>query len=35
MFLLNKHVCITKPFTSNLNQVKKLNQKFSNTEKIF
>ena len=33
--LLNKHVCITKPFTSNLNQVKKLNQKFSNTEKIF
>ncbi|MDC1154110.1 Gfo/Idh/MocA family oxidoreductase [Candidatus Pelagibacter sp.] len=32
---IDKHVCITKPFTTNFNQVKKLYQKFDNTEKIF
>jgi len=33
--MLDKFVCITKPFTSNFDQVKKLQNKFKNTEKIF
>lgn len=33
--ILDKFVCITKPFTSNFDQVKKLQNKFKNTEKIF
>lgn len=32
---LNKNVCITKPFVSNINQVEKLEHIFKNTHKIF
>ena len=32
---LDKFVCITKPFTTNFNQVKKIEDKFNNTHKIF
>ena len=32
---LDKYVCITKPFTSNFDQVKKIKKKYKNTEKIF
>ena len=32
---LDKHVCVTKPFTSNYNQIKKIKKNFKNQDKIF
>ena len=32
---LDKFVCVTKPFTSNYNEIKKLDKNFKNKEKIF